>query len=199
MRPVHVSRSPGWILVLAALAWPVAAWCADDAPPVHFDDVTWQPATAADMAVMEPYIGTFRGKSQKADDGTEYFFAITYAWHNPQHTAVRFAIEVRIPSKGQARPLGEGFYWYDAFAERIGVSGFFKDGRIGSGYLTPFDTTSHARTVRIHARQPDGSVAEIRDTFWPIDPASWGNRTFVAMGDQGWQMVSDEVFTRLED
>jgi hypothetical protein len=55
------------------------------------------------------------------------------------------------------------------------------------------------RVVRIHARQPDGVVVEVRDTFWVIDADSWGNRTFVAMGEKGWQVVSDEVFTRVEE
>lgn len=172
---------------------------AEDRPPIKFDDVKWQAAAPADMAVFEPYMGTFRGTTQEADGRTEFYFAITYAWFNRDRTVVRFTIETRIPSRDEVHSLGEGFYYYEPFLKRIAVAGFFKDGRIGSGFMTPFDTTTHERVVRIHAQQPDGGAVEVRDTFWVIDGNSWGNRTFMGTEKGGWQVVSDEVFTRIED
>lgn len=201
---VRAPRSPGTILLGSVMTVLMLSGLstrarAEDSPPLKFENVKWQSATPADMTVFEPYIGTFRSKTQKADDGTEFHFAITYAWFDKSHTVVRFAIETRMPSRNEARPLGEGFYYHEAFLKRLAVVGFFKDGRIGSGFVTPFDTTTHERVVRIHAIQPGGGVAEIRDTFWVIDANSWGNRTLVAMGEEGWHVVSDEVFTRVED
>jgi len=66
------------LAVLALVLVGTPARCAEDQPPIQFEDVKWQAAEPADMAIFEPYVGTFRGTTQKADDGTEFYFAITY-------------------------------------------------------------------------------------------------------------------------
>jgi hypothetical protein len=171
---------------------------ADDASPPRFDDVKWQSAGPADMALFAPYIGTFRGSTRKADDGTEFYFTVAYDWFDQARTVVKFSLEIHIPSRDQVRSLGEAFYYYEPSLKRLAVAGFFRDGRTGSGFVTPFDTTTHERVVRVRSRQPDGSQVDVRDTFWVIDADSWGNRTFVAT-DDGWQVVSDEIFNRVAD
>ena len=171
---------------------------AEEKHPVNFDDVEWQASSVEDMSMFEPYIGSFRGETFTADSGTEFFFSVTYEYYDRNRTVVKYTLQTHLPQTSEVRPLGEGFYMWDAFSSRIKVVGVFKDGRIGSGYMSPYDTQSGAREVRIHASNPDGSQTEVRDTFWLIDEDSWGNKTYISNGGEPWQAISEAVYTRLK-
>ena len=181
-----------------AVCVPMTAVLADDQHPVSFETVNWQETNIQDMEMFQPYIGTFRGETYTADSGTEYYFTITYAYYDLARTVVKYTLETHIPSRQQIRPLGEGFYMWDAFTSRIKVVGVFRDGRIGSGFMSPFDPETGAREVRIRASNPDGSQTQVRDTFWLIDENSWGNKTYISNKGAPWQAISETVYTRIE-
>lgn len=166
--------------------------------PLDFSDVQWQESTAEDMSLFEPYIGTFRGETYTADSGTEFYFTIKYEFYDRNKTVVRYSLQTHLPQSNEVRPLGEGFYMWDVFTSRIKVVGVFRDGRIGSGFMSPYDAETGAREVRIHASNPDGSMTEVRDTFWLIDKNSWGNKTYISNDGTPWQAVSEAVYTRVD-
>ncbi len=175
-----------------------SALLAEQEHPVSFEDVEWQKSSIEDMGMFEPYIGTFRGETYTADSGTEYYFSITYEYYDRAKSVVRYTLETHLPQTEEVRPLGEGFYMWDAFTSRIKVVGVFRDGRIGSGYMSPYDTETGAREVRIHASNPDGTLTEVRDTFWLIDEDSWGNKTYISNNGDPWQAISEAVYTRVD-
>lgn len=166
--------------------------------PARYDDLTWQAATRDDMQLFAPYIGTFRGPSyQASDDGREFYFTIDYQWYDRDERIVKYQLTTEFPESGESRPLGEGFYMFDATTHRIQVVGAFVDGRSGSGFMTPFDVESGAREVRVLGRAPDGTVSDVRDTFQRIDEDHWRNVTFILGPDGEWNKVHEAVYERV--
>ena len=172
---------------------------ADDAGEhlsASFDDMTWQTAEATDMALFEPFIGTFRSDDKVSPNGTEYRFIIDYGWYDDKKTIIKYTLEIEFPEQEDIRPIGEGYYRLDPLTRRIAVVGVFRDGRSGAGFMTPFDVETGSREVRIRALMPDGAEGEVRDTFWVIDKDTWGNRTFMRSGNAPWRQVSEDVYHR---
>ncbi|MDX1460310.1 MAG: hypothetical protein R3348_04580 [Xanthomonadales bacterium] len=185
--------------------WVIALCCLLSCPPrahaehpVSFENVNWQDGAVADMAMFEPYIGTFRGQTYEADGGVEYFFSVTYEWYDRPKSVVKYTLRTHITGRDEVRPLGEGFYLWDAFNERIAVVGVFLDGRKGTGFMSPYDTESGEREVRIRSMGPNGSPVQVRDTFWLIDDDTWGNATFISTDGKPWQKVSEDTYRRFE-
>ena len=161
-----------------------------------FDDMTWQTAEAADMALFEPFIGTFISDDKVSPSGTEYRFIIDYGWYDDKKTIIKYTLEIEFPEQEDIRPIGEGYYRLDPLTRRIAVVGVFRDGRSGAGFMTPFDVATGSREVRIRTVLPDGAEGEVRDTFWVIDKDTWGNRTFMRSGNGPWRQVSEDVYHR---
>jgi len=161
-----------------------------------FDDMTWQTAEATDMALFEPFIGTFISDDKVFANGTEYRFIIDYGWYDDKKTIIKYTLEIEFPEQEDIRPIGEGYYRLDPLTRRIAVVGVFRDGRSGAGFMTPFDVETGSREVRIRTALPDGSEGEVRDTFWVIDKDTWGNRTFMRSGNAPWRQVSEDVYRR---
>jgi len=161
-----------------------------------FDDMTWQTAEATDMALFEPFIGTFISDDKVFPNGTEYRFIIDYGWYDDKKTIIKYTLEIEFPEQEDIRPIGEGYYRLDPLTRRIAVVGVFRDGRSGAGFMTPFDVETGSREVRIRTVVPDGAEGEVRDTFWVIDKDTWGNRTFMRSGNAPWRQVSEDVYHR---
>lgn len=198
-----VSRRGAWH---GAVATAVAVFVfgqvvnADDAGKrlsAPFDDMTWQTAEAADMALFEPFIGRFASDDKTSAAGTEYRFIVEYDWYDTKKTVVKYTLEIEFTEQNDIRPIGEGYYRFDPVSGRIAVVGVFRDGRSGAGFMTPFDVKSGSREVRIRTVLPGGNAGEVRDTFWVIDQNSWGNRTFMRSGDAPWRQVSEDVYHRV--
>lgn len=192
-------RNAVWSLTLVLGSWSPALAAEAASPPIAFDHVAWQTAAPEDIHVFDPYIGTYQGKSYTSDEGKAYHFTVSYAWYDQGETLIKFAVGVVVPADGLDRVIGEGFYGYDPFTQRIFAHGYFPRGQAGWGWVSEFDPVTHARVTRVHSQDADGVTTEVRDTFWVIDENSWGNITFVSQGGQPWQQVSDEVFTRVEN
>ncbi|MDH5456303.1 MAG: hypothetical protein OEY37_09540 [Gammaproteobacteria bacterium] len=198
----NVSERGAWHGVVAAfvsvlvLGQVVNADDAGEHLAAPFDDMIWQTAEAADMALFEPFIGTFTSDDKAFPNGTGYRFIIDYSWYDDKKTIVKYTLEIEFPEKEDIRPIGEGYYRLDPLSRRIEVVGVFRDGRSGAGFMTPFDVETGSREVRIRTLMPDGVEGEVRDTFWVIDQDTWGNRTFMRSGNAPWRQVSEDVYHR---
>ncbi|MDX1570904.1 MAG: hypothetical protein R3200_10480 [Xanthomonadales bacterium] len=182
---------------LVFMAFAGSVWAEEH--PVDFAKVDWPTASVEDMRLLEPYVGAFRGDTLTAQSGTEYFFLVRYEWYDRPKQILKYTLTTHIPERGEARPLGEGFYRFDPTTERIEVAGIFRDGRAGSGFMSVLDPQTHEREVRIQGASPDGTINQVRDTFWIIDEDTWGNRTFIATPEGEWQVVSEGTYRRVEE
>lgn len=187
-----------FLLATGALAFTVPA-AAQETPPTDFDQVEWQSAEPADIHVMDPYIGTFRSETRSRNDGTEFYFTVSYAWYDAGQTLVKTTIRMVIPETGEERLIGDGFYGYDAFAGRIFSHVFFSRGTAAHGWISDFDPgPSLRRVVRLRSRDQDNVTTEVRDTFWLIDEDRWINETFLSVDGGPWRKISSGVYTRVE-
>ena len=197
-----VSKMGDWRVVVVAVLLVIAfgqVVHADDAEEklaAPFDTMTWQTADVADMALFEPFIGRFVSDDKTSAQGTTYRFIIDYDWYDTKKTVVKYTLEIEFPEQDDIRSIGEGYYRFDPLTRRIAVVGVFRDGRSGAGFMTPFDVETGSREVRIRTALPGGNAGEVRDTFWVIDPDTWGNRTFMRSGDAPWRQVSEDVYRR---
>jgi len=165
--------------------------------PVDFNAVQVQSASVEDMAQFQPFIGTFQGKTYEGQNGTKFYFTVKYEYYNRDNTVVKFTLTTHLPDSGEERPLGEGYYYFDRMDGVIRVMGVFKDGRIGAGYMTPFDAEAGTREVRIAAKTPNGQTNQVRDTFKILDENSWLNITYIANDKGEWQAVSEDIYSRV--
>lgn len=161
-----------------------------------------QAATVEDMAVFAPYVGTFRSEEKtRSSDGAAFHYLIEYSWFDRDQTVLRFRLTLVVAQDMVARPIGEGFYYFDRINDRIGVFGVFPDGRSGIGTMGRFDRATHARSVWIVGTSPDMPPMDVRDSFELIDGDSWRNTTWVrpAGSDEPWQQVGNDTYRRVED
>ncbi len=163
------------------------------------EDQETQPATAADMRIMEPYIGEFRSPTAKFDDGeTEYHHVLEYAWFDRPKTIVKFTISTVIPSQDRVITTAEGFYSLDRIGKHIDVFGAFSDGTSGTGTICEFNHATGSRTVCASSVNPDGTVTQVRDAFEIIDKDTWKNRTRIRQqGGGDWTLAYEGTYSRI--
>ena len=160
-----------------------------------------QAAAAADMRIMERYIGEFRSPTHLFDDGkTKHHHLVKYQWFDRAKTIVKFTISMSIPSQDRVLTTAEGFYGYDSVARQLYVFGAFSHGTSGRGTICAFDHATGARTVCALSMEPDGSLTHVRDSFEIVDGDSWKNSTRIRKGDSAdWQLVHEGVYRRVAD
>jgi len=156
-------------------------------------------ATAADMRVMEPYLGEFRSATQLFDDGkTEHHFLVKYEWFDRGQSIVKFTISMVIPSQDRVLRNAEGFYGFDSIRRQLYVFGAFSHGASGWGTICEFDLDTGARTICAQTMNPDGTVTHVRDAFEMVDASSWKNTTRIRHQEEGdWQLAHEGIYTRI--
>lgn len=162
--------------------------------PVDARQITWPTATAEDMAVFAPYIGTWQTETRQTANGADVYFLLDYQWYDRQEAIVR--LRIRQVLNGVETVTAEGFYGIHPAEPRIyhfitGMSGIF-----GVGGVSAFDRTSHRRTTRTTGRGPDGVVVNLRDEFEIIDADHWKATTSMRQDGQ-WNVVREDTFTRV--
>lgn len=158
-----------------------------------------QPATAADMRIMESYIGEFRSPTHKFDDGnTEYHHIVKYEWFDRPKTIVKVTISMAIPSQDRVIRSAEAFYGFDSIQDQLFVFGAFNDGTSGSGTICKFNHETGSRTICARSMNPDGSITHVQDSFEVVDKNTWRNSTQVKEGDDGeWKLAYEGTYTRV--
>jgi len=159
-----------------------------------------QPASAIDMKIFEPYIGTFRSENKRFDDSDiEYHFTVSYRWYDQGKTIVKYTVAMEIPAQDRTIINSEGFYGYDPFNKNLYVFGAFTRGMTGWGTVGKFDHESGDRETWAKSMNPDNVVTHVRDTFQHVDDDHWINRTFVRSGDEPeWTLVVEDQYTRTD-
>jgi hypothetical protein len=195
-------------LFVCAASGALAAACATMtvAPlaPQHdycFDGAVPQRASADDLHVFDPYIGRFRGATQRDEaSGREFYFTVEYAWFGAGQRVVRYRVAVTVVNEPDERILSEGYYGYDPFNERLYVLGVFASGVTGFGAIGEFDRATHHKSTWACQIDSAGNRSFVRDSTEVINADSWRNVTRVRQGPAGdWVVVTDEIMTRMAD
>lgn len=186
--------TPNLKLALALTAALVAANSLGPRPSILAQETTWAKATAEDMQMFAPYIGTWQTETRTAVNGKDVYFLIDYQWYDRQQHIV--SLKIRQVLDGVEMLTTEGFYGVHPTEPRIyhfmtGITGIF-----GTGGVLSFDRESHQRTTRTTGRGPDGVVVELRDRFEVVDAEHWKATTSMLQNGQ-WNVVREDTFTKV--
>jgi len=187
--------------LLVALALGLASQSTGRAQELPFDPETGpRPASADDIRIMEPYIGTFRSPTTANEQfGEPTFYEVTYEWVDEGQTSVAVRVTTVGDESSTVHSFLKGFYGFDPVDERLFAAAVFSWGGAGIADLGEFDHATGRRVVHARALGPEGTVIHIRDVFDVIDADRWRDRTYTRVGDEGeWKQVYEDVFTRVK-
>lgn len=192
-------------LMIVLGGWSVATDAAPIDEPTHTSkrseqsETAPQHATPDDVHVFDPYIGRFESKQFRDEESGETFHYIAqYEWFDSKHSIVRFTISMVTESSKQESTIGQGFYGFDPFEERLYVFGAFASGSSGFGSVGEFDRKTHHRVTWARSKGPDGRTIHVRDSFELVDQDRWKNVTSIRAGDDDeWTVVYEDTFTRI--
>lgn len=150
------------------------------------------PGAAEILERLQAYTGHWESDEKQGPEGNRFHFEYDLRWMDEARTIARIVIE-QVRSDGRT-VIFEGYKGRDPSGERVYYVGASPSGRGARGDVV----LEGDDLVTIYdGWTADGSVAEIRDVFTPVDGGTFISRTFLrAAPEKEWRQIGEDRWTR---